>query len=129
MPFQDFRQFLDVLRQRGELIDINRPVALNDVGKAIRPDLGDVQLLAQRRFRQRLGANAAAPARPDHGAFECFHDSNPRASSSWPGIDVRGTASLRSPMSRPSTSRPQTQKKDVDARDRPGHDGYCEVIP
>ena len=28
MPFADFRQFLDVLRQHGELIDINRPVAL-----------------------------------------------------------------------------------------------------
>ena len=36
MPFQDFRQFLDVLRQHGELIDINRPVALNDVGKALK---------------------------------------------------------------------------------------------
>ena len=36
MPFQDFRQFLDVLRQNGELIDINRPVALNDVGKAMK---------------------------------------------------------------------------------------------
>jgi len=36
MPFQDFRQFLDVLRQHGELIDINRPVALNDVGKAMK---------------------------------------------------------------------------------------------
>ena len=40
---------------------------------------------------------------------------------SWPGIAVRRTASLRSPMSRPSTSsllRPQN----VDARDKPGHD-------
>ena len=36
MPFADFRQFLDVLRQHGELIDINRPVALNDVGKAMK---------------------------------------------------------------------------------------------
>ena len=36
MPFVDFRQFLDVLRQHGELIDINRPVALNDVGKAMK---------------------------------------------------------------------------------------------
>src|ERR1700761_517739 len=36
MPFQDFRQFLDVLRQHGELIDINRPIALNDVGKAMK---------------------------------------------------------------------------------------------
>ena len=36
MPFQDFRQFLDVLRQHGELIDINRRVELNDVGKAMK---------------------------------------------------------------------------------------------
>src|ERR1700674_5296007 len=36
MPFADFRQFLDVLRQHSELIDINRPVALNDVGKAMK---------------------------------------------------------------------------------------------
>lgn len=36
MPYQDFRQFLDVLRQQGELIDIDRPVELNDVGKAMK---------------------------------------------------------------------------------------------
>jgi 3-polyprenyl-4-hydroxybenzoate decarboxylase len=36
MPYQDFRQFLEVLRQHGELIDVNRPVALNDVGKAMK---------------------------------------------------------------------------------------------
>ena len=36
MPYHDFRQFLDVLRQYGELIDVNRPVALNDVGKAMK---------------------------------------------------------------------------------------------
>jgi 4-hydroxy-3-polyprenylbenzoate decarboxylase/2,5-furandicarboxylate decarboxylase 1 len=36
MPYQDFRQFLDVLRQHGELIDINRPVAVNDIGKAMK---------------------------------------------------------------------------------------------
>jgi 4-hydroxy-3-polyprenylbenzoate decarboxylase/2,5-furandicarboxylate decarboxylase 1 len=36
MPYQDFRQFLDVLRQHGELIDINRPIALTDVGKALK---------------------------------------------------------------------------------------------
>ena len=24
MPYQDFRQFLDTLRQQGELIDVNR---------------------------------------------------------------------------------------------------------
>ena len=36
MPFHDFRQFLDVLRQHGELVDINQPVALTDVGKALK---------------------------------------------------------------------------------------------
>ncbi len=36
MPFQDFRQFLDVLRQHGELVDVNRPIGLNDVGKAMK---------------------------------------------------------------------------------------------
>jgi 2,5-furandicarboxylate decarboxylase 1 len=36
MPYQDFRQFLDVLRREGELIDIDRPVALEDVGKAMK---------------------------------------------------------------------------------------------
>ena len=36
MPYQDFRQFLDVLRQHGELVDVNRPIALNDVGKAMK---------------------------------------------------------------------------------------------
>ena len=36
MPYHDFRQFLDVLRQHGELIDVNRPIALNDVGKAMK---------------------------------------------------------------------------------------------
>src|SRR5712691_7687158 len=36
MPYQDFRQFLDVLRQHGELIDVNRPIALNDIGKAMK---------------------------------------------------------------------------------------------
>ena len=41
MPYQDFRQFLDVLRQHGELIDINRPIALTDVGKALKQSLCD----------------------------------------------------------------------------------------
>ena len=36
MPYQDFRQFLDALRQHGELIDIDRPVALADIGKAMK---------------------------------------------------------------------------------------------
>ncbi|MCC6887614.1 MAG: UbiD family decarboxylase [Hyphomicrobiales bacterium] len=36
MPYQDFRQFLDVLRQHGELIDIDRPIALSEIGKAMK---------------------------------------------------------------------------------------------
>ena len=36
MPYQDFRQFLDMLRQHGELVDVNRPIALNDVGKEMK---------------------------------------------------------------------------------------------
>lgn len=37
MPFQDFREFLDALRARGELIDVDRPVALElEVAKAMR---------------------------------------------------------------------------------------------
>src|SRR5262249_50307680 len=36
MPYQDFRQFLDTLRQQGELIDVNRPIALTDIGKAMK---------------------------------------------------------------------------------------------
>ncbi|MDO3637238.1 UbiD family decarboxylase [Mycolicibacterium arseniciresistens] len=37
MPFQDFREFLDALRSRGELIDVTRPVALElEVAKAMR---------------------------------------------------------------------------------------------
>ncbi len=36
MPYQDFRQFLDVLRQHGEIIDVDRPIALADIGKAMK---------------------------------------------------------------------------------------------
>ncbi len=36
MPYQDFRQFLAALREHGELIDIDRPIALEDVGKAMK---------------------------------------------------------------------------------------------
>jgi UbiD family decarboxylase len=37
MPFDDFRSFLDALRERGELIDIDRPIALKyEVARALR---------------------------------------------------------------------------------------------
>lgn len=35
MPYQDFRAFIAALRKQGELIDVDRPIALNDVGKAL----------------------------------------------------------------------------------------------
>lgn len=36
MPYSDFRQFLDALRQHGELLDVNRPIDLvYDVAKAL----------------------------------------------------------------------------------------------
>src|ERR1700722_6210886 len=40
------------------------------LGEAVGADFADVQLLAQRRARQRFGADAAAPAGPDHRGFE-----------------------------------------------------------
>ncbi len=37
MPYEDFREFLTVLREKGELIEVDRPVSLNlEVGKALR---------------------------------------------------------------------------------------------
>src|SRR6185503_3055127 len=37
MPFQDFRAFLDALRTHGELVDVERPVALElEIAKALR---------------------------------------------------------------------------------------------
>ena len=36
MPYQDFREFLDVLRYEGELLEINRRVDLSDIGKALK---------------------------------------------------------------------------------------------
>lgn len=36
MPYHDFREFLGALREHGELVDINRPIDLNDVGKALK---------------------------------------------------------------------------------------------
>jgi FAD/FMN-containing dehydrogenase/Fe-S oxidoreductase len=46
-----------------------------------------------------------------------------QAPSSWPGVAVRRTALLRSPMSRPSTPSSFGSQQDVDARDKHGHDG------
>src|SRR4249919_411294 len=54
MPYQDFRQFLDVLRQQGELIDVDRPIALPDVGKALKQAL--------RRAGRRSRSTTTAPS-------------------------------------------------------------------
>ena len=35
MPYRDFREFLAALSERGDLIEVNRHVALSDVGKAL----------------------------------------------------------------------------------------------
>jgi len=36
MPYQDFREFLGALRREGQLVDLDRPIALDDVGKALK---------------------------------------------------------------------------------------------
>jgi 2,5-furandicarboxylate decarboxylase 1 len=36
MPYQDFRHFLDTLRKEGELVDVDRRIELDDVGKALK---------------------------------------------------------------------------------------------
>ena len=36
MPHQDFRSFLTALREAGQLVDIDRPIALDDIGKALK---------------------------------------------------------------------------------------------
>jgi 4-hydroxy-3-polyprenylbenzoate decarboxylase/2,5-furandicarboxylate decarboxylase 1 len=36
MAYQDFREFLHALRDSGELVDVDRPIDLNDVGKALK---------------------------------------------------------------------------------------------
>jgi len=48
-------------------------------------------------------------------------------SSSCPGIAVRRTASLPLAYARASTPFFLDHRKDVDGRDKPGHDG-CEVV-
>lgn len=36
MPYQDFREFIETLREKGELLNVNRPIDLStDVGKAL----------------------------------------------------------------------------------------------
>src|SRR5262249_52394619 len=61
---------------------------------------------------------ARADGRRERDVEEGGHD----ISSSWPGIAVRRTASLTLAYARPSTSSVLRDCKDVDARDKPGHD-------
>jgi hypothetical protein len=52
---------------------------------------------------------------------------DPPPEASWPGIAVRRTASL--PLAYPSTSYSPRAVKDVDARDKPGHDDFMRQPP
>lgn len=37
MPYEDFREFINALREQGELLEVERPISLNlEVGKALR---------------------------------------------------------------------------------------------
>src|SRR5262249_48687533 len=72
--------------------------------------------MAPTYFRREPGIATPTAERLRTHAFQtpCF------PKSSWPGIAVRRTASLRSPMSRPSHV---LKGRDVDARNKRGHDG------
>jgi 2,5-furandicarboxylate decarboxylase 1 len=73
MPYRDFRQFLDVLRRNGELIDIERPIALNDVGKALKQSYvqqGPAMMFNQNGTDFRLVAGIYSTRRKALLAFE-----------------------------------------------------------
>jgi hypothetical protein len=57
-----------VVARRGHRIGERR-----DLGQPVGADFADMQLAAERRARQRLRANATAPAGADHCGFEEFH--------------------------------------------------------
>jgi hypothetical protein len=57
-----------VIQRRGRRMGQRR-----DLGEPVRPDFADMQLAAQRRARQRLGADASAPAGADDGGFKQVH--------------------------------------------------------
>ncbi len=48
-----------------------------DLGQTVGADFADVQFVDQRRARECLGANAAAPAGADHCNFNCLHPDPP----------------------------------------------------
>jgi 4-hydroxy-3-polyprenylbenzoate decarboxylase/2,5-furandicarboxylate decarboxylase 1 len=73
MPYRDFRQFLDTLRHSGELIDIDRPIALNDVGKALKQSYvlqGPAMMFNQNGTDYRLVAGVYSTRRKALLAFE-----------------------------------------------------------
>ena len=78
MPFQDFRQFLDVLRRSGELIDIDRPISLDDVGKALKKSYvlqGPAMMFNQNGTDYRLAAGVYSTRRKALLAFEADESS------------------------------------------------------
>src|SRR5580700_4178599 len=78
-------------------------------------------------LRQQPDEMNALKNRGDHCHMGRIRASAPRALPplSCPAIAVRRTASLRSPVCRVSTSLTPGDTKDVDGRDKPGHDGVC----
>ncbi len=77
MPYRDFRQFLNVLRQEGELIDINRPIDLSDVGKALKKSYereGPALLFNQTNTPYPLVGGIYSTRRKALLAFECTED-------------------------------------------------------
>jgi len=78
MPYQDFRQFLDVLRAQGELVDINRAVDLkNDVGKTLRQSYarqGPAVVFTQNGTAHPLVAGVYSTRRKALLAFEASED-------------------------------------------------------
>ena len=103
-------------------IDAGKPAVEVDVGaapRAERAECRDNGLAADRALAALKVTHERNMGRKPSGAnLVC---------SSWLGIAVRRTASLRSPMSRPSTTLAELELKDVDARDERAHDdrGYA----
>jgi 2,5-furandicarboxylate decarboxylase 1 len=78
MAYKDFRQFLDVLRQNGELIEIKRPVDLNgDIGKALKQSYvrqGPAMVFEQNRTTYPLVAGVYSTRSKALLAFEANED-------------------------------------------------------
>lgn len=73
MPYQDFRQFLGALRREGELVDVDRPISINDVGKALKQSYvreGPALMFNQNGTDVRLVAGVYSTRRKALLAFE-----------------------------------------------------------